>query len=120
AKERRTRVDWEQVWQGTSEVEAEIVAGRLEADGFRTVVRGNTMPERTIVFMRGAWAVAVPAISAESARESLRSNGEGHNVIKPATGAGLTSTQKETLRFIILGLLILVGTGLVYAIRGEL
>jgi hypothetical protein len=118
--ERRGRVDWEQVWQGTSEVEAETVAGRLEADGFRTLVRGNAMPERTIAFMRGAWGVAVPAVSAEAARESLRSNGEGHNIIEPTTGAGLTSTQKETLMFIVLGLLVLIGTGLVYAIKGEL
>lgn len=111
------RADWEQVWQGTSEVEASIVAGRLEADGFRTLVRGHHMPQRSIVFLRGSFGVAVPATSAEAARETLRQNGEGHNIIEPETGDGLNATQKETLRFLVLGVLIAVGVGLAFAIR---
>ena len=77
------RADWELVWQGTSEVEASIVAGRLEADGFRTLVRGHHMPQRSVVFLRGSFGVAVPARSAQAARDSLRRNGEGHNIIEP-------------------------------------
>lgn len=111
------RADWEQVWQGTSEVEASIVAGRLEADGFRTLVRGHHMPQRSVVFLRGSFGVAVPARSAQAARDSLRRNGEGHNIIEPETSSGLTATQKETLWFVVLGVLVATGVGLALAIR---
>lgn len=120
ASERDSRVDWEQVWQGTSEVEAEIVAGRLNAEGFRTMVRGHHMPQRSIVWLKGSFGVVVPAVSAETAREVLRSNGEGHNVIEPETGEGLTGQQKETLRFAIFGVMVVIGVTLVFAIREAL
>lgn len=115
-----SRVDWEQVWQGTSEVEAEIVAGRLNAAGFRTIVRGHHMPQRTIVWLKGSFGIAVPAVSAGAAREALRANGEGHNIIEPESGEGLTRQQKETLRFAVFGVLVVIGVTLVLAIREAL
>lgn len=108
--ERKSR-RWEQVWQGDSEAVASIVAGRLEADGIRTRVHGHTTPYRTAALsLGGAWAILVPAGKAEHAREVLRENEEGHNVIEDHGGEGLNANQRATLRFaILIGAAIAVG-----------
>jgi len=79
AEERPTEgIDaWEQVWQGTSETAAEIVAGRLEADGIRSNVRGHSFQERTIPFaLQGAWPSTFRWPVAGLARVVLRAYGE--------------------------------------------
>ncbi len=122
AEERPTEgIDaWEQVWQGTSETAAEIVAGRLEADGIRSNVRGHSFQERTIPFaLQGAWAVYVSVASAGLARDVLRAYGEASNIIQPEPGRGLTSGQRDTIRFVVIGLLVLAIAGVLVAIRGS-
>jgi hypothetical protein len=110
---------WEQVWQGPSETAAEIVAGRLRSEGIQATVRGHAFQQRAIAFaMQGAWAVYAPAAAASLARDVIRAHGEGHNIIEPEPDAGLTSAQRDTIRFVVLGLLVLAIAGVVMAIRG--
>lgn len=112
--ERKSR-RWEQVWQGDSEAVASIVAGRLEAERLRVRVHGNTTPYRaTALALGGTWAILVPAGQAQRARDLLRASHEGHNVIEPEAGEGLTDSQRATLRFAALfaaGLALLAGLG---------
>jgi hypothetical protein len=97
---------WEQVWNGDAESVANIVAGRLEAEGIRTRVHGHTTPYRaTALALGGSWAIMVPAGRAERARDILRENDEGHNVIEEDDGT-LTPQQKLSLR---LGVLMIAG-----------
>lgn len=111
---------WEQVWQGTSESAAEIVAGRLQAEGIRATVRGHSFQQRTLPFaMQGAWAVYAPVASAALARDVLRAHGEASNVIEPEPEHGLTPGQRDTIRFVVIGLLALAIVGVVAAIRGS-
>lgn len=111
---------WEQVWQGTSESAAEIVAGRLQAEGLRANVQGHSFQQRTVPFtMQGAWAVYVPVASAGLARDVIRAHGEGHNIIEPESDTGLTSGQRDTLRFVVIGILVIAIVGVVAAIRGS-
>lgn len=111
---------WEQVWQGTSESAAEIVAGRLQAEGLRANVRGHSFQQRTMPFaMQGAWAVYVPVASAGLARDVLRAHGEASNVIEPETEHGLTPGQRDTIRFVVIGVLLIAIVGVVAAIRGS-
>jgi len=111
---------WEQVWQGTSESAAEIVAGRLHAEGLRANVRGHSFQQRTMPFaMQGAWAVYTPVASAGLARDVLRAHGEASNVIEPEPEHGLTPGQRDTIRFAVLGLLVMAIVGVVAAIRGS-
>lgn len=106
--ERKSR-RWEQVWQGEGEALATIVAGRLEAEGIRTRVSGSTTPYRTSALaLGGAWAILVPGGKAASARDVLRDNDEGHNVVEPEDGTGLTSNQRATIQFSILFALALI------------
>ena len=103
--ERKSR-RWEQVWNGDVEAVASIVAGRLEAEGIRTRVQGSTTPYRaTALALGGSWAILVPAGKAAHAREVLRQNDEGHNVIEADDGT-LTRDQRATLK---LGLLMVTG-----------
>ena len=111
---------WEQVWQGTSESAAEIVAGRLQAEGIRATVRGHSFQQRTLPFaMQGAWAVYAPVASAGLARDVLKAHGEASNVIEPEPEHGLTPGQRDTIRFVVIGLLTLAIVGVVAAIRGS-
>lgn len=111
---------WEQVWQGTSESAAEIVAGRLHAEGLRANVRGHSFQQRAMPFtMQGAWAVYAPVASAGLARDILRAHGEASNVIEPEPDHGLTRGQRDTIRFVVIGLLALAIVGVVAAIRGS-
>ncbi len=97
--ERKSR-RWEQVWQGDAEAVANIVAGRLGADGIRTRIQGETTPYRaTLGVLGGVWRILVPGGSATRARTLLRENDEGHNVIEDESGEGLTGGQRATLRF---------------------
>jgi hypothetical protein len=110
---------WEQVWQGTSESAAEIVAGRLEAEGIRATVRGHSFQQRTLPFaMQGAWAVYAPVASAGLARDVLRAHGEASNVIEQEPEHGLTPGQRDTIRFAVIGVLLIAIVGVVAAIRG--
>lgn len=112
--------EWEQVWQGTSEAAAEIVAGRLQAEGLRANVRGHSFQQRTVPFaMQGAWAVYVPVASAGLARDVLKAHGEASNVIEPEPEHGLTPGQRDTIRFVVIGILVIAIVGLVAAIRGS-
>ncbi len=111
---------WEQVWQGTSESTAEIVAGRLQAEGLRANVRGHSFQQRSLPFaMQGAWAVYVPVTSAGLARDVLREHGEASNVIEPEPAHGLTPGQRDTIRFVVIGILLIAIVGVVAAIRGS-
>jgi hypothetical protein len=95
--ERKSR-RWEQVWNGEAEAIASIVAGRLEAEGIRTRIQGSTTPYRTAAFnLGGSWAILVPAGRAARARDVLRDNDEGHNVVEEE-GDGLTSSQRFSLK----------------------
>jgi hypothetical protein len=110
---------WEQVWQGTSEAAAEIVAGRLEAEGIRCTVRGHSFQERTIPFaFKGAWAVYVPASNAGLAQDCLRASGEASNLIEAEPVSGLTPGQASTIRFAVIGLLVIAIVGVLLAVRG--
>jgi len=109
---------WEQVWQGTSETAAEIVAGRLRADGIPANVRGHSFQERTVVFsMQGAWALYVPCSVADLSRDLLRNTGEAGNIIEPELEAGLTSGQSSTIKVAFIGLLLIAVAGVLVAIR---
>ena len=117
--ERKSR-RWEQVWQGDSEAVASIVAGRLESDGIRTRIQGQTTPYRAAAFqLGGVWGILVPAGKAAAARDVLRENDEGHNVIQPEDAEGLTTSQKATLRFALGVALILALIGIVLAVVGR-
>lgn len=102
--ERKSR-RWELVWQSDAEPLANIVAGRLEAEGIRTRVSGAMTPYRvTFGQLGGSWAIYVPAGRAEHAREVLRDNDEAHNVVEHEESGGLTSSQKATVQFAVLAL----------------
>ena len=108
--ERKSR-RWEQVWQGDAEASASIVAGRLEAEGIRTRVVGHRAPYFAQALNLGAaWGILVPGGKAERARDVLRDNEEGHNVIEDESGEGLTAAQRSTLAYAVL---LAVGIGLV-------
>ena len=109
---------WEQVWQGESEAVANIVAGRLEAEGIAVRIEGNSTPYRSDAFvMGGTWGIVVPVEQAAVARELLRANDEGHNVIEFEPGSALSSNQKATFRFIavlVLGIAIFIAVAAVW------
>jgi len=118
--ERKSR-RWEQVWQGDSEAVANIVAGRLESDGIRTRVHGNPTPYRaSALALGGTWAILVPVTRAPRARELLRENDEGRNVIADEGGAGLSDSQRATLGFAALLVAGLVTFAVVAAFLGRL
>lgn len=111
---------WEQVWQGTSESAAEIVAGRLRSEGIDATVRGHSFQQRSLAFaMHGAWAVYAPTAAADLARDVIRAHGEGHNIIEPESDTGLTPAQRDTLRFVVIGILLIAIIGVLAAIRGS-
>lgn len=110
---------WEQVWQGTSEAAAEIVAGRLETEGIRSTVRGHSFQERAMPFaFKGAWAVYVPASNASLARDCLRATGEASNIIDAEPVDGLMPGQVSTIRFAVIGVLVIAIMGVLLAVRG--
>ena len=117
--ERKSR-HWEQVWQGDSEAIASIVAGRLESEGIRTRIRGNTTPYRASALnLGGVWGILVPSGKAAVARNVLRENDEAHNIIESEDAEGLTSGQRATLRF-ALGIAVTLGLiGMVIAVLGQ-
>ncbi|MGE3073342.1 MAG: hypothetical protein AB7N24_04555 [Dehalococcoidia bacterium] len=112
--ERKSR-SWTQVWQGDSEAVARIVAGRLEAEGVRVRIQGHDTHYHSGAFlMAGTWGILVPAGRAATARELLRENDEGHNVIDEEDEEGLTSSQKATIAFVAI-LLVTMGLALALA-----
>ena len=117
--ERKSR-RWEQVWQGDAEAIASIVAGRLESEGIRTRILGNTTPYRASALnLGGVWGILVPAGKAAVARDVLRENDEAHNIIETEDAEGLTSGQKATLRFALGIAVILALIGMVIAVLGQ-
>ncbi|MEO8538923.1 MAG: hypothetical protein ABI577_04220 [bacterium] len=118
--ERKSR-RWEQVWSGDGEAVATIVAGRLDAEGIRARVHGSMTPYRTAGFaLGGTWAILVPAGKAARAREVLRDNDEGQNVVEAEDGTGLTANQKSTIRFAILFGMAMVVILLLATLKGGL
>ena len=100
--ERKSR-RWEQVWQGDSEAAANIIAGRLEGDGVRTRVIGDSVPYRIGAMTVGSQSgILVPAGKAAHARDLLRDYDEGHNVLEDESGEGLTTSQRATLVYGVL------------------
>ncbi len=100
--ERKSR-RWEQVWSGDSESLANIIAGRLESDGFRTRIHGSMTPYRTAALsLGGTWSILVPHGKAVHARDALRDYDEGHNVVEDDSSGGLTKNQRATLQAAIL------------------
>jgi hypothetical protein len=117
--ERKAR-RWLPVWQGDSESVAHIVAGRLEAEGIPVRVHGSTTPYRTSALaLGGTWSILVPGGKANLARDILRENDEGHNLLEADDGEGLTATQRDTLRYAILGVDALVAAAVVLAALGS-
>ena len=117
--ERKAR-NWEQVWQGDSEAIASIVAGRLESEGIRTRIQGNTTPYRASALnLGGVWGILVPSGKAAVARDALRENDEAHNIIESEDAEGLTSGQRATLRFALGIAVILALIGMVIAVMGQ-
>lgn len=110
---------WEQVWRGNAETLASIVAGRLESEGIRTRVTGSLTPYRTAALaLGGSWTILVPAGTATRARQVLRDNDEGQNVLEEEDTRGLTSTQRATLRFVVLFAVALVAWAVIAAVAG--
>ena len=117
--ERKAR-NWEQVWQADSEAIASIVAGRLESEGIRTRIQGNTTPYRASALnLGGVWGILVPSGKAAVARDVLRENDEAHNIIESEDAEGLTSGQRATLRFALGIAVILALIGMVIAVMGQ-
>lgn len=90
---------WEPVWEGDSEAAANIVAGRLDADGFRTqVVGGRATPGGyPHAFQRATWAILVTMGEAARARDLLRDRGESNNIVTSGSGV-LDTNGRATLR----------------------
>ncbi|MFN8508576.1 MAG: hypothetical protein U0547_13590 [Dehalococcoidia bacterium] len=106
---------WEPVWEGDSEAAASIVAGRLDADGFRTqVVGGRATPGGyPHAFQRATWAILVRSGEAPRARDLLRDRGESDNIVTAGSGA-LDASGRATLRValqvvVVLALVIAIG-----------
>jgi len=106
---------WEPVWEGDSEAAASIVAGRLDADGFRTqVVGGRATPGGyPHAFQRATWAILVRSGEAPRARDLLRDRGESNNIVTAGSGA-LDASGRATLRIalqvvVVLALVIAIG-----------
>jgi hypothetical protein len=117
--ERKAR-NWEQVWQADSEAIASIVAGRLESEGIRTRIQGNTTPYRASALnLGGVWGILVPSGKAAVARDVLRENDEAHNIIESEDAEGLTSGQRATLRFALGIAVIFALIGMVIAVMGQ-
>ena len=116
--ERKSR-RWDAVWQADSEAVASIVAGRLEADGIRTRVQGHGTPYRVSTgALGGSWTILVPTGKAERARELLREHEEGHNVVEAEDDEGLTAAQRSTLRFVVVGVVVIAVVGVVLTFLG--
>jgi hypothetical protein len=116
--ERKSR-RWEEVWNGDSEPVASIVAGRLEADGIRARIHASLSPYGVAAMsLGGSWTILVPAGKAERARDVLRENDEGRNLVESDDGGSLTENQRSTIRFALLFGLGIVLVLLVAAVKG--
>src|SRR5689334_17448583 len=84
---------WEAVWEGPSEADAAIVAGGLEADGFRAHVSGaHGLPAYGGYRMVGQeWAVFVRDDKAADARQLLRRRGHGAEVVSGGGSLGMNA-----------------------------
>lgn len=89
------RARWEPVWGGSSEAEAEIVAGRLSTSGLRTRVLGSQgTPYPGMVNLSG-WTVLVRESEAGRARDMLEARGEGANLL--SAGGDVTAQNFRDL-----------------------
>lgn len=88
---------WVVAWQGGSEVDAEIVAGRLRAEGIDAMVTGSHTPYRTATFpLGGTWAIRVRQAQLAEAQAILAGAGEGPNLPREEPGL-LSRDQRATL-----------------------
>ncbi len=89
--------EWAIAWQGGSEVEAQIVAGRLRAEGIDAMVTGSSTPYRAATFpLGGSWAIRVPRAQLAEAQALLAGAGEGPNLPREEPGL-LSRDQRATL-----------------------
>ncbi|MGK2965638.1 MAG: hypothetical protein ACSLFM_08515 [Tepidiformaceae bacterium] len=72
------RIDWEMVWSGEGEIDATVIAGSLQQDGYNAVPRGLNINRIAMspVGLQQTWVVLVPAGEAPSARELLAARHE--------------------------------------------
>ena len=67
--------------------------------------------------MRDSWAVFVPSRDAVRARGILDRSGEGANLVRPGSDDGTNATQRQTLTFALVGLLVLLGLVLWFEVQ---
>lgn len=98
-------VEWEPVWQGNSEAEAEIVAGGLHADGFAARSMGSQSLPSALphAFLADTWAVFVPSSHASQVRRVLRQRGSDADVVE--SPQNFSRDQAATLKFVVAGLI---------------
>lgn len=94
----------EAVWQGDTEGEAAIVAGRLRTAGIRVITQGARQLAGGYphAFQRHTWAVAVPGREVQRARQILRAHGHDPGIVEGISGEGLSRDQRATLRLALL------------------
>ena len=106
ARHEHEGVEWEAVWQGKSEPDAEIVAGGLNADGIRARTSVSALRGPGLMMLRTfgeTWTVFVPTAHAEDARRNLRHRGNGGGIVE--SERDFSGDRRATLKFAVLGLL---------------
>src|SRR5689334_22432429 len=106
---------WEAVWEGASEADASIVAGGLEADGFRAHVSGSHGLPAYGRMVGQEWAVFVRDNKAAKARQLLWRRGHGAEVV--SGGDSLGANARFAVQALVTGVLVLVIFLLYLAIR---
>jgi hypothetical protein len=105
------RERWEVVWQGTTEIDAEMTAGLLRSAGLRALVEGSHTPFRAATFpLGGTWRVRVPVGEMEAARAVLLEAGEERNLVSAEAEeqkGWLSGDQRATLVAAAVGLAVL-------------
>jgi hypothetical protein len=111
---------WEAVWDGASEADATIVAGGLEADGFRAHISGaHGLPAYGGYRVVGdEWAVFVRDDKADEARQLLRRRGHGAEVVSDGSSLGMNA--RFAVQALVTGVLGLVVFLLYLAIRSQI
>jgi hypothetical protein len=112
--------DWEPVWQGNSEAEAEIVAGGLQADGIPARSLGSQQVPVALpyAFLADTWAVFVPSSRAERSRDILRRRGSAADIVEGSSD--FSGDQRATLKFAAIGLLAMAVFALYQVLRSAL